>query len=269
MSRLIFLSHIHEERELALIFKDALVREFGGFVDIFVSSDGVTITAGTNFLREIENGLTTCIAGMYLISPKSVSRSWVNFELGALWIRNKLNESTGQPHIPTLPVCHSGMTLRSLPQPISNLNSVLGGNAEQLEFAFRSLQKAVGGSGDLRTDFSALAAKVNDFERRYTIVSHYKRLFQMISHKGDVSQYLTGMNPEIQEIRLKIGLCNNDLIKELKQLEANELAGAIKVTTRNPTLDFGQGNNTEFSAQTAITFLDVSFLRNHKNEIFG
>ncbi|WP_202617733.1 hypothetical protein, partial [Escherichia coli] len=60
--KLIFLSHITEEKELAKIIKDAIEDEFSGFVEVFVSSDGNTIKAGQNFLNVIENGLVNCIA---------------------------------------------------------------------------------------------------------------------------------------------------------------------------------------------------------------
>ena len=45
----IFLSHIHEEKELAIIIKDAIEEEFSGFVEVFVSSDGMSLPSGSNF----------------------------------------------------------------------------------------------------------------------------------------------------------------------------------------------------------------------------
>ena len=49
MTKTIFLSHIHEERQLALVVKKYVEDEFSGFVDVFVSSDGVTITNRSKF----------------------------------------------------------------------------------------------------------------------------------------------------------------------------------------------------------------------------
>ena len=51
MPKTIFLSHIHEEHELAGFIQEALEEEFSGFVNTFVSSDGASIPAGANFLR--------------------------------------------------------------------------------------------------------------------------------------------------------------------------------------------------------------------------
>lgn len=100
----IFLLHIHEESALARLIKQALEDEFSGFVDVFVSSDGTSIPAGSNFLKRIEDGLVGCIGAIYLISPASVKRNWINFELGAVWARNIMNLRDGKPEIPTLPV---------------------------------------------------------------------------------------------------------------------------------------------------------------------
>ncbi|MFP9135476.1 hypothetical protein ACLKZ8_21145 [Shewanella algae] len=79
MNKQIFLSHIHEERDLALLIKEAIENEFSGFIEVFVSSDGMSIPAGSNFLKRIEDGLVNCIGAIYLISPISVKRNWINF----------------------------------------------------------------------------------------------------------------------------------------------------------------------------------------------
>ena len=139
-NKLIFLSHIHEEKALAVLVKQALEEEFSGFVDVFVSSDVSSIPAGSNFLKKIEEGLVNCIGAIYLISPVSVKRNWINFELGAVWVRNVISIRGGNAEIPTLPMCHSGMVPGNLPAPLNNLNAISGNKASQLEFAFRSLQ---------------------------------------------------------------------------------------------------------------------------------
>ena len=114
-SKMIFLSHIHEEKALAILVKQALEEEFSGFVDVFVSSDGTSIPAGSNFLKRIEDGLADCVGAIYLISPASVKRNWINFELGAVWIRNAMSIRSGASEIPALPICHSGATPGGLP----------------------------------------------------------------------------------------------------------------------------------------------------------
>jgi hypothetical protein len=178
--KLIFLSHITEEKELAKIIKDAIENEFSGFVEVFVSSDGNTIKAGQNFLNVIENGLVNCIAAIYLISPESVRRSWISFELGAVWVRNAISQRNGGQEIPAIPFCHSDMTFRELPQPICNLNGIQANLSHSLEFAFKSIQAAVGGKGQLRTDFDNLAEQVNAFEKDYTVYKNIGEILRLI-----------------------------------------------------------------------------------------
>jgi hypothetical protein len=119
--------------------------EFSGFVDVFVSSDGASIATGTNFLRRIEDGLLNCIAAIYLISPESLGRNWINFELGAVWVRNATNLRASKSEIPAMPFCHSGCVPSGLPVPLNLLSAIESNQASQLSSAFGSMQKAVGG----------------------------------------------------------------------------------------------------------------------------
>lgn len=154
---------------MASLFKRALKDEFAGFVDIFVSSDGTSIPAGANFLNRVEKGLLNCMASVYLISPTSINRNWINFELGAVWIRNIDSVRGGGSEIPTIPVCHSGCMPGNLRMPLNTLNAILGSDPLQIERAFRSIQSAVGGTGALRTDFTNLASGVAGLEQNGSI----------------------------------------------------------------------------------------------------
>ena len=189
-AKIVFLSHIHEERELALLLKSAIEDEFGGFVDVFVSSDGVSISSGANFLKKIEQGLTECCAGIYLISPKSVKRSWIHFELGAIWIRNILQVASKGKEIPLIPVCHSGSTPSNLPSPLNNLNGILGTESNHLENAFLSLQATVGGRGKLKTNFDQLASQITTLSDAYSIGQKIRNLLNLLVPAHGQSQFL-------------------------------------------------------------------------------
>jgi hypothetical protein len=152
---------------LAHILKEAIESEFSGFVEVFVSSDGISIPVGSNFLKRIEDALSDCIGALYLISSVSVKRNWINFELGAVWIRNVLNGRKNKGEIPVIPICHSGITPKTLPQPLSELNAINGNCAEDLRKTFSIIQKVVGGKGKLKTDFDTLAQKIAIFEQNY------------------------------------------------------------------------------------------------------
>jgi len=236
----IFLSHIHEERELAILIKTSLEDEFGGFVNVFVSSDGVNIPAGANFLKRIEDGLIDCVGAIYLISPLSVKRNWINFELGAVWVRSAMSVRAGKEELPTLPMCHSGMTRSALPPPLNNLNAIDANQRSQLSFAFRSLQAAVGGKGALRTDFDRLANEIAGLESIYTLGRHLETLLRIITpNRAGVAKVIEHCQENSGIITLKLGFIENDVVKQLQDLETKELNGKIEVHITNPGTSFG------------------------------
>lgn len=265
MSKLIFLSHIHEEKDLALLIKNVLEEEFSGFVEVFVSSDGVSIPAGSNFLKRIEDGLIHCNAGLYLISPSSVKRNWINFELGALWIRNKVNILNNAEEIPAIPLCHSGMLLSDLPQPINNLNGVQANISSQLEFAFKSIQSAVGGKGRLKTDFDLLSSHIIEFEREYTLGDNLKKVFKIIN--GDIIKIYNFIdtNPYLNNLTLNLGMIETRKIEELKSLEKNELRGHISISIKNSGIAFG--DHGAINGADVDLSLEVKLLKEFKDTL--
>jgi hypothetical protein len=238
-AKLLFLSHIHEEQVLATIFKAALEDEFAGFVDVFVSSDGTSIPAGSNFLKRIEDGLVNCIGAIYLISPVSVQRNWINFELGAVWVRNAISIRGEQSEIPTIPICHAGMISSLLPAPLNNLNAIVGNQASQLEFAFRSLQTAVGGKGALKTDFDGLARKVADFEAQYTLGANILRMLNLLGY--DIRELVKQCEqlPTDAVTTINVGFVETNVVQTIKAMESNELRGQIQVNIDSPGISFG------------------------------
>jgi len=78
----VFISHITEERETALLLKDLLQRTFSGDVQIFVSSDHESIGGGDVWFTKIAEGIKSSAVVIVLLSPDSVGRPWINFEAG-------------------------------------------------------------------------------------------------------------------------------------------------------------------------------------------
>ncbi len=240
--KLIFLSHIHEEKDLAVAIKTALENEFGGFVDVFVSSDGTSIPAGANFLKRIEDGLVQCVGAVYLLSPASVKRSWVHFELGAVWVRNAMNLRANGVEIPALPMCHSGMTPSAMPSPLNHLNGIVANQAPALEFAFRSLQAAVGGSGKLKTDFDALAKFVAAFEQIYTTGANVVKAIKLaVLDPSNFAELIAhaAAQPAGPTIQIDCGFIEMDAVKALRQMEASELKGILTVNFTNAAMVVG------------------------------
>jgi len=228
---LIFLSHIHEEKDLALIIQNAIVEEFSGFVTVFVSSDGKTIPAGSNFLKRIEKGLVDCVGAIYLISPKSVKRNWINFELGAVWIRNHVNELNHGPEIPVIPICHSGIKPSQLPMPLTNLNSVISNDPVHLKMVFESIQKAVGGKGKLRTNFEELSNEILHFEEKYTIGDNLKDIFIALGiTKSQIENIINHcVNNDSEKISIDKSFVDEEIINKIKDIQKENLKNIIEV----------------------------------------
>ena len=105
----LFISHISEEAEYAALLKEMIQSDFLDLVECFTSSDIGSIGAGENWLVAVEKAMRNARAVIVLCSKASVHRPWVQFEVGAAWMKG----------IPVIPVCHSGMRMGELEMPLS------------------------------------------------------------------------------------------------------------------------------------------------------
>src|SRR5689334_22996671 len=97
----VFVSHVCEEGDLAILLKQALLTHFPGLGEVFVSSDMASIYAGNEWLDAVQSAIERASVMLVLCSNASARPPWVYFELGAAWVRK----------IPIIPVCHSGFGL--------------------------------------------------------------------------------------------------------------------------------------------------------------
>ena len=132
-SKSLFISHISEEAEVAALLKRMLQKDFGRVVTCFASSDIGCIGAGENWLVAIERAMDRAKAVIVLCSKASVHRPWVQFEIGAAWMK----------HVPIIPVCHSGMKMTDLQMPLSLLESVELGSDIGLPKLYEGLAKVL------------------------------------------------------------------------------------------------------------------------------
>lgn len=105
----VFVSHIHEEARIASVLNQWVESTFAGQTSVFVSSDSADIGPGTKWFSTIERELGSARALIVLCSPRSIGRSWINFETGCAWIKG----------IPVIPLCHSGLKPSDLAPPLS------------------------------------------------------------------------------------------------------------------------------------------------------
>ncbi|AJW44442.1 hypothetical protein TK49_06765 [Ralstonia mannitolilytica] len=224
----------------------AIEREFGGFVTVFVSSDGGrSIPAGANFLTAIDDALVNCVAAIYLISPASQARPWINFELGAIWSRDAVNRRANNAPVPTIPLCHSGASPATLPQPLGSLNGVIAADAAQLKNAFRALQGALGvQNGSLHTDFTALANDIAEFERKYTVGDSLKQLFKLVRASDENLTALVDLaHKNVHNsawIDVNLGSMPDEIYTKLLEFQNGPLAGIVTVIGKQPGMFFSE-----------------------------
>jgi hypothetical protein len=105
-----------------------------GQYEVFVSSDAESIRLGRKWLDEIDGSLTDCKIILVLCSPESIVRPWINFETGCGWIKK----------IPIIPICHSGLVLKSLPPPLGFLQGIELADDAVLDKLLKNLAKELG-----------------------------------------------------------------------------------------------------------------------------
>lgn len=131
---LVFISHITEEKQIALAIKELLEEAYVDQIEVFVSSSKRSIRVGDEWFQKIRDSLERCELEIVLTSPNSIRRPWVNFEAGAGWIRK----------IPVIPLCHSGLQISKLPPPLQNLQAVLATDATGLGNIFERISEVLG-----------------------------------------------------------------------------------------------------------------------------
>jgi hypothetical protein len=109
----IFLSHIAEDMDLAFSLKELFLNIFGDKIEVFVSSDLDSITLGVNWFNTIIDALKKCDVAIIFCNKISITRPWINFETGAVYIRD----------VPTIPLCCDDLTTEELPSPLNNLQA--------------------------------------------------------------------------------------------------------------------------------------------------
>lgn len=152
----VFISHITEESKLAAIFKTHIVVDFLGLVNVFVSSDTSSISAGANWLTSIDAALREACIELIICSKASIKRPWINFEAGAGWMRG----------IPIVPICHTGLRLRDLAMPLSVLQAIETNSIEGLGQIYSLIAKKLGVATP-QVDFGIIATEIKVFEEKY------------------------------------------------------------------------------------------------------
>lgn len=145
----VFVSHVHEDRDVAAWLKRNLGNDFLGRIEVFVSTEREG-HAGDEWLKTIHEVLHECRVLVALCSPASIHRPWVNFELGAAWMLEKR----------IIPACHAGLTPDDLKLPLASLHGVTLTEEEGIKALYQTIAKEYGFPRVPTRDFAELAAEV-------------------------------------------------------------------------------------------------------------
>jgi len=134
----IFISHASTDKSVANILKQEIEIVFGDEIEVFVSSLPGSIEPGSDWLKAIQKKLDSATIVVVLITPISINRPWIWFEIGASWL--KMTETRRK----IFPLCAPEIEMGSLPEPLSRLQALSLGKIDDIKQFFRSLRDVIG-----------------------------------------------------------------------------------------------------------------------------
>ncbi len=129
----LFISHATYDAEFANAVKQEIETVFAKGIHVYSTSSPGSVAAGKDWLEDMETRLEAAQAVVVIITPVSIKRPWLWFELGATWLKSRRGKSA------IYPLCAPGMNALDIPEPLNRLQLL-----------------AVDRRGDLRRFFKAL-----------------------------------------------------------------------------------------------------------------
>lgn len=186
MKPTLFISHITEEKDLANLLKDEINKKFMNMFNIFVSSDGDSISAGSEWFNTIKTYLNEADVMVVLVSKESIKKPWLSFELGAGWMKK----------IPTIPLCHTDMIVGQLPSPINQLQALSITNEDNMMQLIKTLESVLKDNVEIDIPSSQLTLNQSFYERVLKFETEYgflKRVINSINIISDKAPELNGL----------------------------------------------------------------------------
>lgn len=129
----LFISHASSDGEFANAVKQEIEKVFANGVNVFCTSSPGTIPVGVDWLSDIEQKLAVTQAVIAIVTPVSIERPWLWFEIGATWSKGR----SGDCRI--YPLCAPEIELSQLPSPLDRLQALSMGKAADLKLMFEAL----------------------------------------------------------------------------------------------------------------------------------
>lgn len=140
---IVFISHAASDALIAELVKGEIDRVFAKAIDVFATSVPGSLPPGTDWLEQVRKHLDAASVVLVLITPTSINRPWVWFEVGASW--NKMVSKNGL----ILPLVVAEVDKGELPEPLSRLQAKSLAVAAEIKEVFEHLI-AQFGIGDIK-----------------------------------------------------------------------------------------------------------------------
>lgn len=129
----LFISHAHSDKEFANAVKQEIEKVFANGINVYCTSSPGAIPVGVDWLSSIEHNLGVAQAVIAIVTPVSIERPWLWFEIGATWSKGRSGDCK------IYPLCAKEIDLSNLPSPLDRLQVLSMGKAADLKLLFTEL----------------------------------------------------------------------------------------------------------------------------------
>lgn len=134
----LFISHATSDGEFAQVLQAEIIKVFADGIDVFCTSSPGGIEPSKDWLNSIEEKIDNAQAVIVIVTPVSIERPWLWFEVGAFWLRARKDQTA------IYPLCAPEINLSDLPSPLDRLQALSMGKAQDLKLLFEGLIKQFG-----------------------------------------------------------------------------------------------------------------------------
>ncbi len=250
-SNQIFLSHIQDEEEIVLEFRDFMYKIFGDTISFYLFQMN---ESGVDMVESITKNLNNSQIIVIFCSPESINKPWINFEIG---FSNKMKQDENQKII--IPVLYFNLKKEQLPSYLSKLIYV------QLDLDKKTFQKTIlklifkfakiSTEGMiLNFDLEDLKSFVNEFYKHYVRI--HKMNQSLIELKNKMYEKVNKSLGEYMFYKDKL-----ILRKEAELLHNIENKLSIDfITTDEENLEINYFNSSKIGYITSIKITDFNLL---------
>lgn len=129
----VFISHASSDGAFANVLKQELEKVFANEIDVYCTSSPGAISPGKDWLKDIEEKLETAQAVIAIVTPVSIERPWLWFEVGATWGKGRAGNCV------IYPLCAPEIKISDVPSPLDRLQALSMGKSQDLKLLFKTL----------------------------------------------------------------------------------------------------------------------------------